>query len=74
MGWKFLVIIPKETTNTRVICLLETMWTVVEALIDTCLCAILQMNDVLHGFRTRRGIGTDIMELKLAQELSRTDQ
>ena len=38
-------------------------------LIDTCLFAILQMHNVLHRFRARRGTGTAIMELKLAQDL-----
>ena len=32
------------------------------------------MNDVLHGFRSRRGTGTAIMELKLYQELASIDQ
>ena len=42
-----------------------------EALIDTHLHASLQMHDFLHGFRDGRGTGTAIMEVKLAQELSR---
>ena len=67
MGWKILVLIPKETTNTRGISLLETLWKVVGALINTCLSASLHMHDVLHGFREGRGTGTAIMELKLAQ-------
>ena len=32
------------------------------------------MYDVLHGFRTGRGMGKAINELNLAQELSRIDQ
>ena len=32
------------------------------------------MHNVLHGFRARRGRGTDIMELKLAQNLAIIDQ
>ena len=74
LGWTVLVIIPKGTTDTRVISLLETLWKVVEALIDTRLCAILQMHDVLHGFRSRRGMGMAIMYLKFAQELVSIDQ
>ena len=34
--WMILVLITKETTDTRGIVLLETLWKVVEALIDTC--------------------------------------
>ena len=41
LGWTVLVLIPKGTTKTRGIGLLETLWKVVEALIDTCLRASL---------------------------------
>ena len=50
--WTVLVLFPKGTTNKRGIVLLDTLWKVVEALIDTCLCASLQMHNVLHGFRS----------------------
>ena len=46
----------------------------VEALIDTHLCASPKLHNVLHRFRAGRGTGTAIMELKLAQELSGIDQ
>ena len=45
-----------------------------EAPIYTRLRASLQLNDVLHRFRERRGTGVSIMELKIAQELYRIDQ
>ena len=32
------------------------------------------MQDVLHGFRDRRRMGTAIMDLDIAQELSSIDQ
>ena len=35
MGWTILVLILKGTTNTRSIILMETLWKVVEALINT---------------------------------------
>ena len=73
LGWTLLVLIPKVTTKTQGIGLLEILWKVVEDLIDTRLRASLQLHDVLHGFRTGRGTGTAIMELKLAQELSSVD-
>ena len=74
LGWKVLVLIPEGTTNTGGISLLETLWKVVEALIDNCLRAILQMHDVLHRFMTEIWTGTATMELNLAQELSKIDQ
>ena len=45
-----------------------------EALIDTRLRASLQIHDVLHGFRSRRGTRKAIMELNIAQEITRIDQ
>ena len=69
LGCSVLVLIPKDATNTRSIGLLETLWKVVEALIDTRLCVSLQLHNVLHGFRDRIGTGTAIMELEIAQEL-----
>ena len=53
--------------------ILKTLWKVVEALIDTCLCASLQFYDVLHGFRDGGGTGADIMELNLSQDLASVD-
>ena len=46
----------------------------VEVLIYTCLRSILQLHNALQGFRSGRGIGTAIMELKFTQELSSIDQ
>ena len=45
-----------------------------EYIIDTCLRASIQFNDVLHGFRSGRGTGAANMELKLSQELAIVDQ
>ena len=41
LGWTVLVLITKGTTDTTGIRLLDTLWKVVEALIDTCLRASL---------------------------------
>ena len=46
----------------------------VEAIIDTHLRASISFHDVFRGFHTGRGMGTVILELKLAQELSRVNQ
>ena len=40
LGWMIMVLILKGTTDTRGIGLLETLWKVVEALIDTCLASL----------------------------------
>ena len=70
LGWTVLVIITKCIIDTWGIGLLETLWKVVEALIETRLRVSLQVHDYLHGFQARRGMMTDIMDLKLAQEFS----
>ena len=74
LGWMILFLIPKGNTDIRVISLLETLWRVVEAIIDTCLRASISFHNVLHGFRALRGIGTAILELKISQELDSVDQ
>ena len=73
LGWTILVLIFMGTTNTRGIGLLDTLWKVVEALIETRLRASQQMNDVLHGFRAVRGTETAIIELKLDQDIASID-
>ena len=61
LGWTILVLNPKENTNILGIRLLETLWKDMEAIIDTCLPAIIQFYDVLHRFRAERGTGTATM-------------
>ena len=68
-----MVLIHKFITETRGICLLDTLWKVVDVLIDTCLHASIQFHDVLHGFWVGIGMETTIMDLKLSQELVRVD-
>ena len=73
LGLTILVFIPKGTTYTQGIGLLETLWKVVEALIDTRIRASLQFHDNLHKFWARRGTGMAITELNLSQELAIID-
>ena len=54
--------------------LLEVIWKVVEAVIDTWIKTVVQFHDVLHRFFSGRGARTAIMELKIAQELASVDQ
>ena len=73
MGWKVLVLIPKGNTDTRGIGLLEFLWKVVEAIIDTHLRASVRLHDILHDFRIGKGTGKVILDLKLAQKLANVD-
>ena len=74
MGWKLLVLIPKGNNDTQGVGLLETLWKVVEEIIDTRLRESIILHDILHGLIAGRGTWTAILELKVAQELYSIDQ
>ena len=46
----------------------------VEAIIETRIMASISFHGILHGLRARRGMGTDILKLKLSQELTSLNQ
>ena len=69
LGWTVLFIIPKDSTDTWRIGMLEVMWKVVEGLIYNHVKAAVKFHYVLHGFHAGRGAATAIMELKIAQDL-----
>ena len=68
-GWTMLVLIPKLNADTQGIGLLEIVWKVMEAVIDIQIKSVVQLHDFLYRFHAGRGVGTAIVELKLAQEL-----
>ena len=68
LEWTVLFMIPKSSTDTREIGMLEVMWKVVEGVIDTLVKAAVQFHDVLHGFHAGRGTGTTIMDLNISQD------
>ena len=70
LGWTIFFLIPKDNTYTWGIGLLDTLWNVVEEIIDTRLRASISPYDDLHGFRVGRLMKTAILELKLAQDLA----
>ena len=65
-GWMILFLISKENMDTRGIGLLESLWKVVEELIDTRPRASFRLHNVLHWFHAGRRMGTAILELNLA--------
>ena len=69
-----LVLIPKGKADTLGIRILEVVWKVVEAVIDTHIKSVVQFHNVLHRFHAGRGTGTAIMELKLTQDMESVDQ
>ena len=74
MGFTIMELITKANTDIRGISLLEVIWKVVEAVIDTLIKTVVQFRDVFHGVLAGREAGTAIMELKPAQELETVDQ
>ena len=68
-----MVIIPKASTDTWGIDLLETLWKAAEVIIDTRIPVSIHFHDVTRRFWYVRGTETAIMELKIAQELTRMD-
>ena len=45
-----------------------------EAIIETLLRESVRLHEILHGFHVGRGMGTEILELRLAHELASVDQ
>ena len=74
LSWNIVVLIYKGNTDTQGICLIEVLCKVVEVIIDTWIKTVVTFHDILYGFRSSRGTGIDIVELKMAQELSSIDQ
>ena len=69
-----MVLFTKGNADTKGIGLLEVILKVVEAVINTQIKSVVQFHNVLHGFCAVRGVEINIMELKLAQELTSMDQ
>ena len=56
--------------DTQGIGLLELLWKVLEAVVNTWIKTDVQFHDILHGFRDHQGIGMAIMEINVNQELT----
>ena len=56
------------------ILLIEVVWKVAEAVTDIQIKSVVKFHDVFHGFCAWRGTRTNIMELKVLQELEIVDQ
>ena len=65
IAWSFLTLLPKSDGGVHGIGLLETTWKVCKAIIDARVKAKVTFHDSAHGFRSHRGTGTAIIELKL---------
>ena len=70
LEWTMLVLVTNINSDAQEIGLLGIIYKVVEVVIDTLVNAIFQLHYVLHGFHGGRVTGTDIVELKLLQDLA----
>ena len=69
MLWSIVVLMPKGGRDYQGIGLLESIWKVLERIMDRRLNTI-ELHDCLHGCRAHRGTCTGVIEAKLAQQLS----
>ena len=67
LGCNILDLIPKGSTDTWGISLLETLWKFMETIINTRLQSSIHFHDVLQMFHTGRYTETATMDIKLAQ-------
>ena len=70
LSWSILACLPKRDGGHRGIGLLETIWKLVQAIIDNRIKKAIKFHDALHGFCFRRGTGTALIEMKLHRELA----
>ena len=66
--WIIVVLIPKGGRDFWGISLLKPIWKVLERIMDLRLDSIV-LHDTLHRCRAHRGMGTAVIEAKLAQQL-----
>ncbi len=73
LTWVIVMLLLKGGGGYRGSGLLEPLWKVVERIMDRQLNVLL-LHEALHGCRSGRGIGTAILEAKLAQQLAHLEQ
>jgi hypothetical protein len=73
LTWVIVELLPKGGGDYRGIDLLEPLWKVMEHIMDQRLNA-LPLHEALQGCRNGHGMGTAILEAKLAQQLAHLEQ
>ncbi len=73
MSWMVVMLLPKGGGDFRGIGLLDPFWKVVEKIM-VCQLGSIEFHPCLHGGLPRRGMGTVIIEAKLAQQLAWIEQ
>ena len=65
---------PQGTCGHTGVGLLEVIWKLVEVIIGAQIKTVVTSHNFLHGFRAKRGTGTAMMEINMAQDLVSIDQ
>jgi Reverse transcriptase (RNA-dependent DNA polymerase) len=65
-----LVLIPKSNGGAQGIRLLESTWKVISGITKQHITDSVQFEDALHGFRSKQGTGTAILEVQLNMDLN----
>ena len=73
LSWSIICMLPKPDGGHRGIGLLEVVWKLLATIIDRR-CNAIRLHDCLHGFISRRGTSTAIIEFVLAHQLASIDQ
>ncbi len=73
LTWVIVVLLPKGGGDYRGIGFLEPLWKMVERIMDRRL-NVLPLHEALQGCPNGRGMGTAILEAKLAQQLAHLEQ
>lgn len=63
-----LVLVPKDAKRFRGIGLLEIVWKLITSIINARLATSIELHPALHGFVSKKGTGTAILETKLRME------
>ena len=70
MVFIILILIPKVNSDTQEKGLLEVIWKVMDAINDTRIKKSVKFHAILRGFCAGRGMGTDIVELNIVEDLT----
>jgi hypothetical protein len=73
LTWVIVALLPKGGGDYRGIGILELLWKVAERIMDWRLNT-LPLHEALHGCWNNHGMGTAILEAKLAQQLAHLEQ
>ena len=70
VAWDTMVFLPKGNGRYRGIVMIEVVWKVCATVVNCRINRSVTLHDALHGFRVGRGMGTETLEVNLANHLA----